>query len=153
MYLHRIYDQHQSSFNLRRFLITIRENPHLFAPQEVKKRVAANPHAEGLIRAIGALDPAQLERDIRYCTNSNPQVANLNEWRDRVTFHKDPRELFRQNPFEHDHPLPFAEIEELLAKGYEIRNRYSQYFDTSVYSQGCREWKDVNHLFNALAKR
>ena len=28
-----------------------------------------------------------------------------------------------------------------------VLNRYSQYFDTTVYSKGCRDWKDMKFIF------
>ena len=147
VYLHRIYDQNKQSFNLHRFLITVRNNREIFDSTAVRKRRENDPHADDLMRAIGKLDLAQLDRDVLFSSNENPKVKNLNTWRDRVTFHKDERELFRQKPFEHDHPLPFADIDELLERGFQILNRYSQYFDTGRYSPGCREWKDVKFVF------
>jgi len=150
VYLHRIYDQHWQSFNLPRFLLTIREYQSWFDSTEVRKRLEGNPSAENLIRAIGSLDPVKLDEDIRFSSHDE-KVKNLKAWRDRVTFHKDERELFRSKPFEKDHPLPYADIEELLDKGFQILNRYSQYFDTSIYSEdGCREWKDMKFVFEAI---
>ncbi len=152
VYLHRIYDQNGQSFNLHRFLLTVRDNPTLFSATEVRKRLAGNPDADDLIRAIGTLDPLQLDRDVEFSSNTNPQVANLNRWRDRVTFHKDERELFRQKPFEEEYPLPFAHIDALLDGGVHILNRYGQYFDTAQRSQGCRDWKDMKFVFEALTQ-
>ncbi len=149
-YLHRIYDQDEQSFNLHRFLLTVRENPQLFDPTEVRKRLQSKPEADDLMHAIGTLDRSTLDRDIWYASTANPKVHNLKTWRDRVTFHKDERELFRQRPFESDYPLEYADIDELLEKGFEILNRYSQHFDTSVFGHGCREWKDMKFVFEAI---
>ena len=150
IHLHRIYDQNKQSFNLHRFLLTVRDNQEIFDSGEVRARRKADPHADDLIRAIGAFDSSQLDRDIEFSSEANPKVANLKTWRDRVTFHKDERELFRQKPFEQDHPLPFADIEALLEEAYRILNRYAQYFDTTQYSLGCREWKDIKFVFEAM---
>ncbi len=97
------------------------------------------------MRAIGELDLAQLDRDITFSSNENEKVKNLNTWRDRVIFHNDERELFRQKPFEDEHPPP--DIEMLIDQGFQILNRYSQFFDTTVYSKGCRDWKDMRFVF------
>ena len=145
VYLHRIYDQNQESFNLHRFLLTVRENREIFDPTNVRNRRKNDPHAEYLIRAIGELDLVKLEQDICFSSNENEKVKNLNAWRDRVTFHNDERELFRLKPFEDDYPPP--DIELLIEKGFEILNRYSQYFDTTVHSKGCRDWKDMKFIF------
>ena len=150
VYLHRIYDQNRESFNLHRFLLTVRDNPGVFCPAEVRKRLGGSPQAADLMQAIGMLDTIQLGRDIEFSSNENPKVANLNRWRNRVTFHKDERELFRQTPFEQEYPLPFSDIDELLEGGFGILNRYSQYFDAVQHSRGCREWKDMRFVFEAL---
>ena len=147
VYLHRVYDQNKQSFNLHRFLLTVGENRRIFDSTAVRARRAGDSHVEDLIRSIGVLDLAQLDRDIAFSSNTNPMVANLNQWRDRITFHKDERELFRQKPFEDDHPLPFATIEQLLEGGFRILKRYWEYFDTTQPSLGCREWNDVKFLF------
>jgi len=97
------------------------------------------------MQAIGQLDLVQLDRDIRFSSNENEKVKTLNLWRDRVNFHNDERELFRQNRFEDEHPLPDVGL--LIDKGFEILNRYSQYFDTTIYSKGCRDWKDMKFVF------
>jgi hypothetical protein len=118
----------------------------------VRKRRAGDPHVDDLVKVIGALDLAQLDRDIEFSSNANPRVENLNRWRNRVTFHKDEGELFRAKPFEDEYPLPFGDINELLEKGFQILNRYSQYFDTTLRSQGCREWKDMEFVFEPLTQ-
>jgi hypothetical protein len=151
VYLHRIYDQNKDSFNIHRFLLTVREHREIFNSTSVCKRRENDPHADCLIRAIGTLDPVQLDRDVEFSSNANPKVLNLNTWRDKVTFHKDEGELFRQKPFEDEHPLPFTDIDELLEGGFQILNRYSQYFDTQKYNRNnCREWKDMKFVFEAL---
>jgi hypothetical protein len=150
VYLHRIYDQNEKSFSLHRFLFTVRDNPDIFDSTAVRNRRENDAHAEDLIPAIGPLDHSQLERDIEFCSDRNPKVLNLKTWRDRITFHKDERELFRQKRFEEDYPLPFTDIDELIEAGFEILNRYSQYFDTTIRSRGSREWKDMEFVFEAL---
>jgi len=145
VYLHRIYDQNKESFNLHRFLLTVRENREMFDSANVRQRRQSDPHVESLMQAIGQLDLVQLDRDIRFSSNENEKVKTLNLWRDRVNFHNDERELFRQNRFEDEHPLPDVGL--LIDKGFEILNRYSQYFDTTIYSKGCRDWKDMKFVF------
>ena len=150
VHLHRIYDQNKDSFNLHRFLLTVRANKSIFQPEEVRRRRKSDPYAEELIQSIGVMDETQLETDIKYSSRANPKVENLKRWRDRVTFHKDERELFREKPFEQEFPLPFGDIDELLEVALRILNRYSQYFDTTVFSLGCREWKDMVYVFESL---
>jgi hypothetical protein len=150
--VHRIYDQNKDSFNLHRFLLTVRANKGAFDPAEVRKRRKADPHADYLIRAIGQLDLVQLDRDIEFSGEANPKVANLKTWRDRVTFHKDDGELFRKRPFEDDYPLPFSDIDLLLSEAYQMLNRYSQYFSTTKYSLGFQEWKDMKFVFEACER-
>ena len=116
VYLHRIYDQNKESFNLHRFLLTVRENREIFDLANVRKRRESDPHANDLMRAIGKLDLVQLDRDVLFSSNKNPEVKNLNTWRNRVTFHNDEKELFRQNRFEDEHPLP--DIDLLIEKGF-----------------------------------
>jgi len=97
------------------------------------------------MRAIGELDLVQLDRDIWFSSDENPEVQNLNKWRNRVTFHNDENELFRQKPFEDENPQP--NIEQLMESGFQMLNRYSQYFETTGYSKGCRDWKDMKFIF------
>jgi hypothetical protein len=148
IYLHRIYDQNRESFNLHRFLITVRENQEIFDLANVRKRRENDPHVDELMQSIGKLDLAKLGGDIWYSSNENPEVKNLNKWRDRVTFHNDARELFKQKPFEEENPRP--DIGKLIKVGFEILNRYSEYFDTTSCSEGCRDWKDMKFVFESL---
>ena len=148
VYLHRIYDQNRESFNLHRFLLTVQENREIFDSANVRNRRQSDPHVDDLMRAIGQLDVAKLNGDIWYSSNENPEVKNLNRWRDRVTFHNDERELFRHKPFEEENPRP--DIGKPIEVGFDILNRYSQYFDTTLHSKGCRDWKDMEFVFEAL---
>ncbi len=150
VYLHRLYDQNKDSFNLHRFLLAVQHHPEIFDPKAVRKRLEGNAHAEYLVKAIGTLDTAQLDRDITFASNDNKKVLNLNRWRDRITFHKDERELFRSKPFDEEYPLPFSDIDELIEIGFGILNRYSEYFDTSKRSAGCNDWKDMQFVFEGL---
>lgn len=150
VHLHRIYDQNKEGFHLHRFLLTVRDNKSIFDPVAVRERRKSDPHADDLMESIGELDSTQLDLDIKYASLANPKVENLKRWRDRVTFHKDERELFREKPFEQEFPLTFGDIDELLSEAFKVLNRYSQYFDTTIYSTGCREWKDMNFVFEAL---
>ena len=42
---------------------------------------------------------------------------------------------------------PLPDIDLLIDEGFGILNRYSEYFDTTVYSKGCRDWKDMRFIF------
>ncbi len=150
VYVHRLYDQNADSFKLHRFLLTIRNHPEIFEANAVRKRRAKDPHADRLIKSIGPIDHAQLERDIAFCSDKNPRVKILKTCRDRMTFHKDESELFRDTPFEKDYPLVFGDIDLLIDRGFEILNRYSEYFDTTQRSRNLREWKDMEFVFEAL---
>lgn len=152
VYVHRLYDQNADSFNLHRFLLTIRNRPEIFDANAVRKRRAMDPHADRLIKSIGPIDIAQLERDIEFCSDKNPMVKILKTWRDRMTFHKDERELFRDTPFEKDYPLFLGDIDILIDRGFEILNRYSEYFDTTQPSRNPGEWKDMEFVFEVLAR-
>jgi hypothetical protein len=152
VYLHRIYDQNRQSFNVHRFLLTVKTNPGFFEANAVRGRLLGNPHVDSLLGAIGPLDPVQLDRDIKFSSLANPTIAKLKEWRDRVSFHKDETVVLKQKPLEHNHPLSPAEIEQLLNGGYEILNRYSQYFNTHRYTGGFKEWKDIKIVFEALMR-
>lgn len=117
----------------------------------MRQRRKNDPHADYLIKVIGTLDPVQLDNDITLSSNADPMVSNLNTWRNKVTFHKDEGELVRQKPFEDEHPLPYRDIDELIERGFQILNRYSQHFDTQKYNRNnLREWKDVEFVFEAL---
>jgi len=150
VYVHRLYDQNNQSFNLRRFLLTVRNNPRVFEADAVRKRRISDSSADRLIKSIGPLNQEQLERDIEFCSEKNPKVRNLKTWRDRITFHKDEGEIFRPKPFAQDYPLLFGDIEILIDRGFEILNRYSEYFDTTLRTRSLREWKDVEFVFEAL---
>jgi len=78
VYLHRIYDQNKESFNLHRFLLTVRENREMFDSANVRQRRQSDPHVESLMQAIGQLDLVQLDRDIRFSSNENEKVKTLN---------------------------------------------------------------------------
>src|ERR1017187_5735148 len=63
VYLHRIYDQNRESFNLHRFLLTVRDHREIFDSAKVRKRRENDPHVDDLMRVIGQLDEATLKGD------------------------------------------------------------------------------------------
>jgi hypothetical protein len=146
----RVYDQHKAGLHLLRLLQTVHFNQWLFTPDQFRKRLTGNPSAEEWLTEIGVLDLTQLEKDIHFVSTANPKVENLKQWRDRVTFHKDPRHILTGKPFEQKNPLPYADIEELIKKGFEILNRYSLYFDANRYGETLPKWDDVNFVIEAL---
>jgi hypothetical protein len=152
VYLHRVYDQNPSSFNLHRFLVTVRANHKIFDPVAVRERRKLDPAADSLISAIGSLNPADLERDIELASDDDPKVKNLNKWRNEVHSHTGARRLWSKQPFEQQNPLPYSDIEELFDRGFKMLNRYSEYFDTTFRTKGFKEWKDMKFVFDAIQK-
>ena len=150
MQLLRIYDQHKAGFHLLRLLQTVRDNPWLFSKSEIRKRLAGQPSAAELEKNTGSPDADQLENDIQFVSESNLKVKNLTLWRNKVTFHVDPRQVLAPKPFDLGHPLLYADVEELIAEGFKILNRYARYFDGSKFGTNFLHWNDVDFIFKAL---
>ena len=133
MRVFQIYDQHGASFHLFRMLKTVQENEWLFSRED------------------SVLDLVQVEKDIAFVSEANPQIKNLKKWRDEIMFHKDPRHLLSNRQFEADNPLPYPEVSNLIEEGTKIVNRYAACFNGAYYDNNTDGWKDVNFVFESLA--
>jgi hypothetical protein len=147
----RIYDEDGSAFHLTRFLEeSIRKNPNLFSEEAFRERLKneAGRDVDGLAKYKRSLNPEQLNKDLRFCSNDNPLVRNLREWRNNMIAHFNYNEAInRSEPFHTRHPLPFEHIQELIDEAFSIVNNYSSLFRASVHSTEFASKRHKDYLF------
>ncbi len=130
----RAYDTHRTALHLHNWLLTIRDNPHLFEEKEFRQRMKDNPFVDSLAQAPRTPDRTILDEDIRLCSPEDPLVKTLIYHRHIQVAHTDAYHIItKRNPYE-AFPLPIADFEKLLCRATEILNRYSSLFRATTYS-------------------
>jgi len=147
----RIYDEDGSAFHLTRFLEeSIRKNPNLFSEEAFRKRLKneTNRDVGTLAKYRRNLNPEQLKKELWFCSNHNPLVKNLREWRNNMVAHFNYNEAINQSePFHKRHPLLFEHIQELIDEAFSIVNHYSSLFRASVHSTEFASKQHTDYLF------
>jgi hypothetical protein len=115
-------------------LDTIAAHLDIFDTERFRERLKENPFVESLASDARRPDEKQLREDITFSSNENQLVKNLTIWRNNLFAHKSAGNIVSARKISTDYPLTEKEIDELLKKGIEILNRYSQLFRASVYS-------------------
>ena len=87
-YLCRAFDQEQRSLHLLSWLLTIKENLHLFSTTEFRNRLAHNAFVDSLANGDIKPDEAQLNKDIELCKASDPLVRKLVSFRGSSVAHR-----------------------------------------------------------------
>jgi hypothetical protein len=130
----RIYNQHDSANHLHGLLLTVNANPAIFEEARFRERLKDNPAANSLAKYGTAPDPAQLQTDLRLTSLDDPDVSVLYRWRGGVVAHSNASIAKGSNDWTRDNPLSWNRIENLIARAYDIFNRYSALFNATSYS-------------------
>ena len=146
----RIYDGNSSSLSLRNLLDTIAANLCIFDRERFLERLKDNPFVESLASDARKPDERQLRSDIEFSSNDNSLVKNLSVCRSNLYAHKNAENTVKGYNIATDFPLTEEEIDELLKKGIEILNRYSQLFRASMYSTQIVGYNDYELVLKSI---
>jgi hypothetical protein len=146
----RAFDQEQKSLHLLSWLLTIRENVHLFSVDEFKKRLKDNPFVESLAEDDLKPDEAQLEHDVALCKDTNPLVRKLIAMRGSTYAHRSAELTRRGSGLSETMTLTRDEFEHLLTTARDILNRYTRLFAAESYSVSVIGAKDFEYIFSTV---
>ena len=151
--LMRIYDNHSASLSLRNLLDTIKDNEQMFDIPQFRERLKGNPFVDSLASDARKPDGVQLNKDMEFVSDADPLVKKLIIWRNNLYAHRSAKNVVKVYKIAADHPLAFAEIEGLVARAYEIFNRYKYLFDASSQSSILLGLDDYEFVLTSLAAR
>jgi len=148
--LARLYDQHDCSLGLRRFLLTIKASIGYFSEGARRKRLKDNPFVEGLIAR--KLNVSVLGRDIgRVSEDRDPLVYRLCKLRNAALSHVEPN-LVRLGTASMLPRLDDREIQTLLNRACRILARYSLTYRASLVSARVVGADDYNHMLELIRR-
>jgi len=135
----------QQCLTLRRFIRTVEHHPEVFQKTEFQKRLSKNPHVDYLSQRLEPPDANQIKTDKALCDDQ--AVKNLCDRRNKLIAHANyeftvgkKKEHFKSNP------LPYADIEMLIDRGFDIVNRYSGIFIATTHSRRLASQQDQDFL-------
>ena len=128
----RVYDQQVSSMNFAKWLRLIKGNPNWFKGNKP--------------------DPTELDKDIEFASNTNPQVQNLTKFRGTVVAHLGENYVLNVRNTRESFTLTFGDVKELLQKGFRTFNRYSTIYNGQEWSPNLVGAKDYEFIFHELEK-
>lgn len=146
----RIYDQNETSLHLRSWLITIKENLHLFDENQFRERLKNNLFVDSLAQHPRKPDPRTLDEDIRLCSNEDALVRTLTVRRGSGIAHKNAKLIVADRNIGDNYPLTYANIDTLLDRAIKILNRYTELFSADVYSTSVSGDKDFQYIFKCV---
>jgi hypothetical protein len=147
----RIYDKHRAAFHLSRFLQeSLQKNPNLFseAPFKTRLKGQTNRDIDHLVKYPRNLNYDQLKRDLWFCSEDNPLVAKLRQWRDKIVAHANYEEVLKQaEPLSKRCPLRYEDLQTLIDEAFSIVNSYSSLFRASIHSTEFASKQHTDYLF------
>jgi hypothetical protein len=147
--LARLYDQHDCSLGLKRFLLTVKASVEYFSDGARRKRLNHNPFVEGLLSR--KLNPATLGGDIwRVSQDGDPLVGRLCNLRNQFLSHVEPNSVRLGKPL--TTRLEDKEIQILLKRACKILNRYSLTYRASLLSTKVVGADDYKHVLDLLRR-
>jgi hypothetical protein len=148
--LARLYDQHNCSLSLKRFLLTVKASVEYFSEGARRKRLKDNPFVEGLL--LRKLNLSTLGGDIRRVSQDrDPLVYRLYKLRNEFLSHVEPNPV-RLGALS---ALPWLEgkqIQTLLNRARKILNRYSLTYRASSLSTRVVGADDYDHMLGLVRR-
>lgn len=149
----KIYDKHSKTLNLQNFLDTIENNISIFDEENFRERLKGNSFVDSLAKDSRKPDTTQLVADRNYVSDKNPLVKNLTEWRNNFFAHRSARHVMTKRDLSQECPLTVEIVDELLAEGMTILNRYSSLFEASTYSTQIVGHDDFLYVLESIRQR
>lgn len=151
--LFRAYDQDARALHLRSWLITIRENQHLFDEEAFRERLKDNPYVASLAEDSRKPDVATLVDDIALCSSKDPIVKRLTVYRSNRIAHCNAKALLSPEEIGERFGLTFEDIRTLLERAKMIVNRYGDLFAASTYSTKVIGHDDFEYIFQCVEEK
>jgi hypothetical protein len=146
----RVYDQHNTANHLHGWLLTIQANPALFEEAQFRERLKDNP-AVDLLAMHGTIpNRAHLENDLALTSEEDPDVSVLLGWRGSVVAHSSVKIAKGDKDWTEKNPLSWELMEKLIARAFEVFNRYSALFNATSYSTMLIGENDYKNLLELL---
>lgn len=145
----KIYDQHNTSLNLRNLLDTIEANAGIFDVEDFRERLKENPFVESLASDSKKPDLKQLQRDKNVVSESNPLVKALVFWRNNFFAHRSAKHVAANKSLADHYTFDVAAVDTLLKEGMRILNSYSVLFRALSYSTQIVGHDDYRHVLEA----
>lgn len=145
----RAYDSDGSALSLARLLATIEVNLDIFETPHFKQRLSDNPFVESLAEDDRVPDRAELTRNLKLVSRSDPLVSKLLGWRNNIGAHRNPRETISRNSTV-TAPLGIDDVKELLERAIHILNTYSRLFRALTYSTSMVGADDYKYVLESI---
>lgn len=145
-----VFDQEKSSLHLRSWLVTIKENLHIFDEENFRERLRDNPFVENLAKDPRRPDEADLDKDIALCTVEDPLVKTLTIHRGSKVAHRSAKNVVAEKDVGDSHPLTFDDVEALLERSIGLLNKYSQLFASNTYSTQIIGHDDYKYVIESV---
>ena len=145
----KIYDQHNTSLNLRNLLDTIEANAGLFDVENFRARLKGNPFVDSLASGSTKPDLKQLQKDKEVVSESNPLVKALVFWRNNFFAHRSAKHVAAKRSLTDHYTFDVAAVDTLLKEGMRILNSYSVLFRALSYSTQIVGHDDYKHILEA----
>ncbi len=149
-HLCRAFDQEQKSLHLLSWLLTIKENIHLFSADEFRKRLANSAFVDSLAEGGTRPNEAQLNEDIERCKVSDPLVRKLVSLRGSSFAHRSATLARDGTTLPEKMVLSDPEVEELFNRACTILNRYTRLFAAETYSTTIIGARDYEFIFKTI---
>jgi hypothetical protein len=169
----RLYDNtkcaDKRSLTLRRFLATVERRLAFFQKRELQKRLAKNVHLNYLSQLLKLPDANQLKTEKDHCAPikidndlckqikmdkdlcEDKLVHDLIKLRHRVIAHLDyDYAVGKEKDYFKSHPFPYPAIQDLIERGFEIVNHYSE--TTHSARLASNQDQDYLEVFKSLGK-
>ena len=148
--LARLYDQHDCSLSLKRFLLTVKARVDYFSEKARRDKLKHNSFAEGLLSR--KLNLPTLRTDIRRVSqDSDPLVNRLVEFRNGSLSHVEPNPV-RLGTVSSLRRLTDREIRTLLNRARTILNRYSLIYRATMLSTQVVGSEDYKHVLDLVRR-
>jgi hypothetical protein len=148
--LARLYDQHDCSLSLKRFLLTVKASVEYFSDGARRARLKENPFVEGLLSR--KLNLSTLGGDIRRVSQERDQLVHrLCKLRNEALSHVEPNPV-RLATVSTQPRLQQKEIQTLLNRACKILNSYSLTYRASMLSAKVVGEDDYKHLLDLVRR-
>jgi hypothetical protein len=150
--LARIYDKQKSALSLRKLLVTIEANKHLFDDSAVEKRVQpVDPSfAQNIVPGSHFPNSKTLEQDLALVSPGDPLVDKVLIWRNNFGAHISPSQTIQKTILDEELPTQ-DEAFNLCKRAFDIFNRYSSLFrNDSISEVNLGEKGSIDSVFRHL---
>jgi hypothetical protein len=147
--LARAYDKHPKSVHLMTLIDFIISNTHIFEVEYFKNRLKENPYRDNLAKRTIIPTQENLRADRNLVSNKDPLVNKLIAMRGNVIAHKNISIAIEGKNI--PNILTWGDFDDLVKRGFEIRNKYSDMYDASTYAEDFLIGKnDYQYVFRKL---